>query len=133
MLAEKEKLPFKLLENNLYELKQSGLIEKLRCKDGRARLALPSHDITVGEVIQALEGPTAPTWCTGNPGIAPCTCPQPESCGVRLLMHDITEATTRLVTQITIADMACARLPSKGAKKSMTRKGIMKVCQREAK
>jgi DNA-binding IscR family transcriptional regulator len=71
VLAEKEKLPFKHLENNLYELKQAGFIEKLRGKDGEALLARPSHDITVGEIIQALEGPTAPTWCTGNPGIAP--------------------------------------------------------------
>lgn len=124
VLADQEKLPFKFLELILHELKQAGFIEKVRGKDGGARLARPSQEITVGEVIQALEGPTAPTWCTGNAGIAPCTCPHPESCGVRLLMHDIAEATTRLVTEATIADLACGRRTNIGVKKTGFRKRI---------
>jgi Rrf2 family protein len=54
-IAEVENIPARFLEAILRDLKQNGLTESVRGKDGGYRLSRPPRELTVGDVIRAVE------------------------------------------------------------------------------
>jgi Rrf2 family protein len=58
-LAAAQGIPTKFLENILAELKRSSIISSQRGADGGYWLARPPEDITVADIIRAVEGPLA--------------------------------------------------------------------------
>jgi Rrf2 family protein len=58
-LAEAQGIPLKFLENILGDLRQSGLVLSQRGPDGGYRLERPPEEITVADVIRAVDGPLA--------------------------------------------------------------------------
>jgi Rrf2 family protein len=58
-LAEAQGIPLKFLENILIELRHGGLVRSQRGPDGGYWLAKPAEDISVADVIRAVEGPLA--------------------------------------------------------------------------
>lgn len=55
-IAKAEDIPPRFLEAILRDLKQSGLTDSIRGKDGGYRLTLPPHEISIGRVVRAVEG-----------------------------------------------------------------------------
>lgn len=58
-IARAQDIPLKFLENILGDLRQSGLVRSQRGAEGGYRLARPAAEITVADVIRAVEGPMA--------------------------------------------------------------------------
>ena len=58
-IATAQSIPPKFLENILLELRHAGLVASQRGADGGYRLARPAGEITVADVIRAVEGPIA--------------------------------------------------------------------------
>jgi Rrf2 family protein len=58
-IAEAQHIPFKFLENILIELKHAGLVRSQRGAEGGYWLARPAYEITLAEVVRAIEGPIA--------------------------------------------------------------------------
>ena len=58
-LADAQDIPLQFLEHILLELKHHGIIRARRGAKGGYWLARPADDITVAEVIRAVEGPIA--------------------------------------------------------------------------
>ena len=58
-LAESQSIPLKFLENILGDLRQSGLVVSQRGPDGGYRLERPADEITVADIIRAVDGPLA--------------------------------------------------------------------------
>lgn len=58
-IAEAQQVPMRFLENILGELRHAGLVHSRRGADGGYWLAREADDITVAEVIRAVEGPLA--------------------------------------------------------------------------
>ena len=58
-LATAQAIPPKFLENILLELRHAGLVASQRGADGGYKLARPANQITVADVIRAVEGPIA--------------------------------------------------------------------------
>jgi len=58
-LAAAQEIPHKFLENILVDLRHGGLVASQRGADGGYRLARDPAEITVAEVIRAVEGPIA--------------------------------------------------------------------------
>ena len=58
-LAQSQGIPLKFLENILGELKHAGLVRSQRGADGGYWLAKPPGEITIADVIRAVEGPLA--------------------------------------------------------------------------
>src|SRR5665213_886856 len=52
-------IPLNFLENILGELRHAGVVRSHRGAEGGFRLAKPAADITVADVIRAVEGPLA--------------------------------------------------------------------------
>ena len=59
VLAGAQKIPLRFLENILGELRVHGLVQSRRGSDGGYWLARPADDVTIAEVIRAVEGPLA--------------------------------------------------------------------------
>jgi Rrf2 family protein len=58
-LASAQAIPPKFLENILLQLRHAGLVSSQRGAEGGHRLARPAEEISVADVIRALEGPIA--------------------------------------------------------------------------
>ncbi len=58
-LAAAQSIPHKFLENILVDLRNSGLVASQRGAEGGYRLARSPAEITVADVIRAVEGPIA--------------------------------------------------------------------------
>jgi Rrf2 family protein len=58
-LADRQSLPRKFLEAILSDLRRAGLVRSQRGAEGGYRLARPADEITVGDVLRAVDGPLA--------------------------------------------------------------------------
>jgi Rrf2 family protein len=58
-VATAQEIPLNFLENILGELRHSGIVRSHRGAEGGFRLAKPADQITVADVIRAVEGPLA--------------------------------------------------------------------------
>jgi Rrf2 family cysteine metabolism transcriptional repressor len=62
-VAEAELLPLSYLEHLVAKLRQAGLVTSVRGAHGGYRLARPAAEISMRDVVEALEGPIAPMEC----------------------------------------------------------------------
>jgi Rrf2 family protein len=65
-IASRQGIPQRYLEQVLLQLKRSGLLTSRRGAAGGYHLTRSRDDITVGEVLRAVEGATAPFEPTGG-------------------------------------------------------------------
>ncbi len=68
-IAKAEEIPPRFLEAILRDLKQNGLTDSIRGKDGGYRLSVPPADLSIGEVVRVVEGPWFPTDEDKNPDV----------------------------------------------------------------
>lgn len=107
-IATAQGIPPKFLENILSDLRQAGLVRSQRGAEGGYWLARPPAEITVADVIRAVEGPLASVRgeapervdYTGNAAAL-----QRVWIAVR---HNLRE----VVEHVTLADLATGRLPA---------------------
>jgi Rrf2 family transcriptional regulator, cysteine metabolism repressor len=62
-IAEAQAIPARFLEVILNQLRQAGFVQSRRGAEGGYYLARQPGDVTVGEVIQFIEGPIVPVAC----------------------------------------------------------------------
>ena len=58
-IAHAQGIPLKFLENILIDLRHAGIVHAQRGAEGGYRLARDPRDVTIGQVIRAVEGPLA--------------------------------------------------------------------------
>ena len=58
-IAQAQEIPLKFLLNILNELKRAGIVRSQRGAEGGYQLARPADEITLADVIRAVEGPLA--------------------------------------------------------------------------
>jgi Rrf2 family protein len=104
-LADNEQLPVKFLEQIMHTLKEAGLIKSQRGKFGGYRLAKPTRQITIGQVVRLIDGPLAPIGCVSHTAYEKCTCPDEAHCGLRMLMLDVRNAIAGILDRYTLADV----------------------------
>ena len=59
VVAERQGIPPKFLENILADLRRAGLVASQRGADGGYRLAVAADQVSVADIIRAVEGPLA--------------------------------------------------------------------------
>lgn len=105
-LAERGNIPRKFLESILRELKRRGLLKSQRGRGGGYSLSRPAHEISLSSIIQALDGALVPVSCVTRPDQRRCdACREGGVCGVRLVLSDLHEATSRILEKTTLADL----------------------------
>jgi Rrf2 family protein len=58
-IARAQQIPLKFLENILIDLRHAGIVHAQRGAEGGYRLARGADDVSLGDVIRAVEGPLA--------------------------------------------------------------------------
>jgi Rrf2 family protein len=58
-IATAQSIPLRFLENILMQLRHAGLVESRRGAEGGYRLAKPATEVTLADVIRAVDGPLA--------------------------------------------------------------------------
>jgi Rrf2 family protein len=105
-LSAREAIPRKFLEAILLDLKRHGLVESRKGRGGGYLLRRRPQDITVGEVIRVLEGPLALVPCVSRTAYTTCVdCVDEQTCGVRLAMKDVRDATAKILDHLTLGDV----------------------------
>src|SRR5437879_1982641 len=107
-LARAQGIPPKFLENILLELRHAGLVQSQRGAEGGYWLARPADEITLAEIIRAVEGPLANVR-----GFRP---DELEYMGSAERLRDVwiaVRANLRFVLEtVTLADVATGDLPA---------------------
>lgn len=104
-IAEAEDIPPKFLEAILVELRNKGLIHSKAGRGGGHQLAREPRDISVLEVLRAIEGPVAPLPCLSRTAYHRCDdCPDEDACGTRRVMGLVYDATLGQLERTTLAD-----------------------------
>ena len=105
-VAQREGIPRKFLELILLELKNQGILQSKKGKGGGYFLRRKPDDITFGEVIRVLDGPLAAVSCVSQTAYMACAeCVDEQTCGVRLAMKEVRDATARILDHTTLADV----------------------------
>jgi FeS assembly SUF system regulator len=101
-LAQEARLPLPVVSKILKLLAKDGLLESHRGIKGGYGLARKPEEITVAEIIRALEGPIAVTECTDR---IRGDCGLETGCPVRTNWHLINQAIQQALEKITLAEM----------------------------
>ena len=118
-LAEENRLPLKFVERILHELRDAGLVETQRGKFGGYSLAKPASEIGIGQIVRLMDGRLAPICCASENAYQPCTCPDEEHCGLRMVMIDVRNAIANILDRYTVAQVVEVTL------RKMRRDGIV--------
>jgi Rrf2 family protein len=105
-LARREAIPKKFLEAILLELKRGQVVASRKGKGGGYFLRRPPDDVAFGEVIRVLDGPLAAVPCVSRTAYMPCAeCLDEQTCGVRLAMKQVRDASARILDNMSLADV----------------------------
>jgi Rrf2 family protein len=105
-IAQREGMPRKFLELILLELKYNGLLQSKKGKGGGYSLARPPQMIRVGEILRVVDGPIALLPCVSQTAYTRCEeCRDERTCGIRLVMKDVRDATSRILDTTSLADL----------------------------
>ena len=101
-IAERQGVPEPYLDQVLATLSKFGFVSSRRGPQGGHGLARDAGDITLDEVVGALDGSNSPLECIDDAaGCALSGC-----CAQRDIWRDVEEAIRRVLTTTTIADLA---------------------------
>jgi Rrf2 family protein len=116
-IAEDNGLPFAYLEHLAARLKKASLIESRRGPRGGYLLARDAKDITMAQIVEALEGQIAPIECISSTddGVS-CSREDDtnEVCPTKILWTRVQGAIVRSLTEMTLADLTAANLRANG-------------------
>jgi Rrf2 family protein len=105
-VAQREGIPRKFLELILLELKNQGILQSKKGKGGGYFLNREPRLVSVGHIIRILDGPIAPLPCVSRTAYMRCReCRDERSCGIRIVMKDVRDATAKIMDSTSLADM----------------------------
>ena len=108
-IATAQAIPLKFLENILIDLRHAGLVRSQRGADGGYWLARPASEISVADVIRAVEGPLASVRGQGPEDIA-----YPEGAmNLQRVWIAVRSSLRGVVENVSLADLAGDRLPAR--------------------
>jgi Rrf2 family cysteine metabolism transcriptional repressor len=109
-IADSEGLPLAYLEHLVQRLRKAGLVESRRGAHGGYTLAREAEEITMAEVVRALEGEIAPIECitADTDGVLVCSREHSEPCPTKFLWTRVQGSIVRTLNEMTLADLARA-------------------------
>ncbi len=107
-LAEGLQMPLPFMHQIAHALMQAGLIKATPGPRGGLRLNLPADDITVLQIVEALEGPIMLNPCLdcNDEG-----CPREEDCATRIVWDDLQQKIVLQLAGVTLETMLIQSLP----------------------
>src|ERR687886_1254260 len=109
-IADAEALPLAYLEHLVQRLRKAGLVESRRGAYGGYTLAREAGDITMAEVVRALEGDIAPIECISADADGVLVCSREhhennEPCPTKFLWTRVQGSIVRTLNEMTLDDL----------------------------
>jgi len=100
-LAERARLEVPTVSKLLKQLAQAELVISTRGINGGYRLARTPEQISIADIVTAMEGPIGMTECSAHAG----SCGHEPHCGVRVNWQRINQAIAGALAGVSLADM----------------------------
>lgn len=102
-IAARQSISDSYLEQLMAKLKKAGLITSIRGSQGGYVLAKPSSEISVGDILRALEGDLSPVNCIGIKGENGCS--GSDTCVTRNVWKRIDDSIQSAVDSIYLSEL----------------------------
>ncbi len=103
-VAQRKEIPQKYLEQILLSLKNAGILVSKRGVGGGYALSRPPENISIGEIVRAVEGSLAPMGCVSTKSRV--NCPDESSCGLYSVMLEVRNAISNVLDNTSLKDVA---------------------------
>ena len=113
-VAARQGIPQRYLEQVLLQLKRSGFLYARRGSAGGYRLSRPADQVTVGELLRAVDGPSAGPDAPRRGGRG-----EDAAAGLHELWQEIEEAVASVVDRTTLDDLRRRALDRRRAARPM--------------
>ncbi|MCX7695037.1 MAG: Rrf2 family transcriptional regulator [Caloramator sp.] len=100
-ISEKQNISEYYLEQLFGSLRKAGLVKSIRGAQGGYVLSRPPSEVTVGDILDVLEGPIEISECIDDED----NCSRIEYCATRLLWIKIRDSVNQVTHSITLEDM----------------------------
>ncbi|MDF2512650.1 MAG: hypothetical protein K0S04_2516 [Herbinix sp.] len=103
-IAERQGISINYLEQLIAKLKRAGIVTSIRGAQGGYMLAAPADEISVGDILRALEGDLSPVDCSivnSNEG----NCDNADSCVTKYVWKRISDSINDAVDAIKLAEL----------------------------
>lgn len=99
--AEQVDVPYSFARSIQHGLVQAGIVESLRGVHGGMRLSVAPEDVTLRQIVEAVQGPLVMNDCTGPSG----NCPRSGSCCYHPVWRGAQELLCSYLDSITLDDV----------------------------
>jgi Rrf2 family protein len=106
-IARREGISVSYLEQLLNKLRHEGFIKSMRGPKGGYMLSKGVGDITVFDIVKALEGGIYPVHCVGDSASNGKNCIKNKGCVPKMVWHKLADAISECLESITLKDL-CA-------------------------
>lgn len=110
-IAQKQDISKKYIHQLIIQLKSAGLVRSVRGPKGGYELARDPESISALDVVEAMEGKTAPVECVADSSV----CNRSADCVTRPLWCEIAAAIDGVLEKVTIGQLA-SKQPSEQTK-----------------
>jgi Rrf2 family transcriptional regulator, cysteine metabolism repressor len=114
-IAAHDGLPLAYLEHLVARLRKADLVTSRRGSRGGYMLARPAKEITMAEVVEALEGSIAPIECISEASDGSIVCSRESSpehaCPTKLLWTRVRSSIVHTLRETTLADLLAPTMP----------------------
>ncbi len=102
-IAKRQEISVSYLEQLMAKLKKAGLVTSVRGANGGYTVARPVEEISVGDVLRALEGDITPGECAGIGSSQQCT--SSSQCVSKIVWKRINDSINETVDSINIGEL----------------------------
>lgn len=100
-ISQRQAISLQYLEHLITPLVASGIVKSIRGAKGGVMLARPSREISLSEIIRALEGSTAPVDCVDGAS----KCSRSGSCATHDIWSGLKNAIDNVLDNTTLQDL----------------------------
>ena len=102
-IAEQYSVPLPLLMNVLKRLGRHGMVLSVRGAKGGYELARAPEQITIGQILRALDGDILPVQCVGDEGKEACV--RTNECGARTVWQAVHDQLLATLDGMVLSDL----------------------------
>jgi Rrf2 family protein len=104
-IAQSTEIPVKFLEQILLVLKNAGILKSKRGMVGGYSLQRSLNEITLEEILKAIDGPLCEWPCIENQNPEGCSCADTETCPIRLSFEPVYQQLHQALRETTLLQL----------------------------
>ncbi|MCE0497409.1 MAG: Rrf2 family transcriptional regulator [Methylacidiphilales bacterium] len=102
-ISEELNIPRKFLEAILLDLRNEGILQSRKGKEGGYFMERSPDTIALSRVIRLIDGPLAAVPCVSQTAYARCDdCPDEKQCVIRWIMKEVRDSTAKILDNTTL-------------------------------